>query len=235
MISAMVRLRSTRFLQVLIVSAFFALYAFFLFYDHRSNDSPSSSSSASASAANLISNSKHDRDIKPAILPHVFISIKTTEKFHATRVRQILKTWFSSAPEQTFFFTDGDDESLSRQTNGHLIRTNCSSSHNRQALCCKMSVELETFLKRQLFHWFCHFDDDNYVNVPKLLDLLQSYSPQDDWYLGKPSIRAPLQILDRKTGAKIGFWFATGGAGFCLSRSLVTKMTPYVRSVCCSA
>lgn len=25
------------------------------------------------------------------------------------------------------------------------------------------------------------------------------------------------------------FWFATGGAGFCLSKSLATKMAPYVR------
>jgi hypothetical protein len=27
--------------------------------------------------------------------------------------------------------------------------------------------------------------------------LLADYSPQEDWYLGKPSIRAPLEILNR--------------------------------------
>ena len=48
------------------------------------------------------------------------------------------------------------------------------------------------------FRWFCHFDDDNYVNVPKLVKLLQQRSWQDDWYLGKPSIRAPLEILNRE-------------------------------------
>lgn len=47
------------------------------------------------------------------------------------------------------------------------------------------------------FRWFCHFDDDNYVNVPQLLKLLQSYNPQEDWYLGKPSIRSPLEIISR--------------------------------------
>lgn len=26
---------------------------------------------------------------------------------------------------------------------------------------------------------------------------------------------------------KIAFWFATGGAGFCISRSLALKMVPY--------
>ena len=45
--------------------------------------------------------------------------------------------------------------------------------------------------------WFCHFDDDNYVNIPRLVRLLADYSPQEDWYLGKPSIRAPLEILNR--------------------------------------
>ena len=29
------------------------------------------------------------------------------------------------------------------------------------------------------------------------------------------------------------FWFATGGAGFCLSRALVNKMRPYVRYCSC--
>lgn len=103
----------------------------------------------------------------------------------------------------------------------------CCIKIYRKALCCKMSVELDMFLSSDK-KWFCHFDDDNYVNVPRLMDLLQSYDPTEDWYLGKPSIRAPLQIMDRKSNQKIGFWFATGGAGFCLSRSLVLKMKPIV-------
>ncbi|CAG0914759.1 unnamed protein product, partial [Notodromas monacha] len=44
------------------------------------------------------------------------------------------------------------------------------------------------------FWWFCHFDDDNYVNVPKLVKLLGRYDPQENVYLGKPSIPAPLEI-----------------------------------------
>lgn len=33
----------------------------------------------------------------------------------------------------------------------------------------------------------------------------------------------------------IKFWFATGGAGFCLSRGLALKMSPWARwvGVCC--
>ncbi|XP_017489355.1 PREDICTED: fringe glycosyltransferase-like, partial [Rhagoletis zephyria] len=84
--------------------------------------------------------------------------------------------------------------------------------------------------------WFCHFDDDNYVNVPRLVKLLDEYSPSVDWYLGKPSIFSPLEIhlesypttsqKNRTPSEKISFWFATGGAGFCLSRALTMKMLP---------
>ncbi|XKL68405.1 hypothetical protein PGB90_003896 [Kerria lacca] len=81
-----------------------------------------------------------------------------------------------------------------------------------------------------VIRWFCHFDDDNYVNVPRLLEILSNYNPQVDWYLGKPSIRTPLEILNKeyqnisKIKPNISFWFATGGAGFCLSKSLALKM-----------
>ncbi|KAF6202876.1 hypothetical protein GE061_003282 [Apolygus lucorum] len=46
--------------------------------------------------------------------------------------------------------------------------------------------------------WFCHLDDDDYLNVHRLVKLLGDWSPQEDWYLGKPSIRTPLEILNRE-------------------------------------
>uniref|UniRef100_A0A023G3I8 Putative fringe glycosyltransferase pediculus us corporis fringe glycosyltransferase n=1 Tax=Amblyomma triste TaxID=251400 RepID=A0A023G3I8_AMBTT len=145
-------------------------------------------------------------------LEDVFFSVKTTRTFHRTRLDVILKTWFVLAREQTYFFTDASDPLYQLKTNGHLINTNCSASHNRKALCCKMSVELDFFLDSNK-KWMCHFDDDNYVNVPRLVRLLQEYDPREDWYLGKPSIRQPLEILARDSSRpqrKISFWFATG-------------------------
>ncbi len=43
----------------------------------------------------------------------------------------------------------------------------------------------------------CHFDDDNYVNVPQLMRLLGNFDPRRDWYLGRPSTRGPIDIFDR--------------------------------------
>ncbi len=159
-------------------------------------------------------------------LNDIFISVKTSQVFHSTRLDVILKTWFTLAKDETFFFTDAEDKIYNEKSNGHLVNTNCSSSHSRKALCCKMSVEFDTFIESNK-KWFCHFDDDNYVNVPQLVQLLRKYNPLEDWYLGKPSIRQPLKILNRDNKhEKIAFWFATGGAGFCLSRALALKMMP---------
>ncbi|XP_011496878.1 PREDICTED: fringe glycosyltransferase isoform X2 [Ceratosolen solmsi marchali] len=162
-------------------------------------------------------------------LDDVFISVKTTRHYHHSRLPAIINTWFQFAKDQTWFFTDRDDPYFHNQTNGHMINTKCSSSHSRRALCCKMSVEFDRFLESSR-KWFCHFDDDNYVNVPRLLKLLDNYNPREDWYLGRPSIPTPLEIVrqgsESSKRSKVRFWFATGGAGFCISRALALKMTP---------
>ena len=89
------------------------------------------------------------------------------------------------------------------------------------------------------------------MNVLALEDKLRTFNANQDWYLGKPSIERPLEIIDRDSPElqvrcnffeikklinkiqaltflcfqkKISFWFATGGAGFCLSKSLTEKM-----------
>jgi hypothetical protein len=50
--------------------------------------------------------------------------------------------------------------------------------------------------------WFCHVDDDNYVNVPALNGLLKMYNPIKDWYLGRTSTTKPLQI---RTKSQVSF------------------------------
>jgi len=154
------------------------------------------------------------------------ISVKTSKKFHKSRLGVVLATWFTQASSSTFFFTDEVDSETKELTGNHLVKTKCASDHSRQALCCKMQAELELFLQSDK-SWFCHFDDDQYVNVAALESKLRQFDERKDWYLGKPSIGKPLDILDRDdpdTQKRISFWFATGGAGFCLSKSLGEKM-----------
>uniref|UniRef100_A0A8D2MGY5 O-fucosylpeptide 3-beta-N-acetylglucosaminyltransferase n=1 Tax=Zonotrichia albicollis TaxID=44394 RepID=A0A8D2MGY5_ZONAL len=139
--------------------------------------------------------------------------------------------WSSEVPRllfQTFIFTDGEDEELKKQAR-NVINTNCSAAHSRQALSCKMAVEYDKFIESGR-KWFCHVDDDNYVNVRMLVKLLSSYPHTQDIYIGKPSLDRPIQATERISENKmhpVHFWFATGGAGFCISRGLALKMSPW--------
>ncbi|KAM9597832.1 beta-1,3-N-acetylglucosaminyltransferase radical fringe [Trichechus inunguis] len=166
-------------------------------------------------------------DLRP---DDVFIAVKTTRKNHGPRLGLLLRTWISRASQQTFIFTDGDDPELQLKGGSHVINTNCSAVHTRQALCCKMSVEYDKFIESGR-KWFCHVDDDNYVNPGGLLRLLASFSPSQDVYLGRPSLDHPIEATERAPGGgtvtTVKFWFATGGAGFCLSRGLALKMSPW--------
>ncbi|XP_034563960.1 beta-1,3-N-acetylglucosaminyltransferase radical fringe-like [Notolabrus celidotus] len=164
-------------------------------------------------------------------LKDIFIAVKTTKKYHKSRVGLLTQTWISQAEEQTFIFTDGEDKELQRRTGANIINTNCSAAHTRQALCCKMSVEYDKFIESQK-KWFCHVDDDNYVILPSLLQLLSSYHHSQDVYLGRPSLDHPIEAAERVKSdgsVSVKFWFATGGAGFCISRGLALKMSPWAR------
>ncbi|XP_036811948.1 beta-1,3-N-acetylglucosaminyltransferase radical fringe isoform X2 [Oncorhynchus mykiss] len=130
---------------------------------------------------------------------------------------------------KTFIFTDGEDQELRRRAGANVVNTNCSAAHTRQALCCKMSVEYDKFIESQR-KWFCHMDDDNYVIVPSLLKLLSSFQHTQDVYLGRPSLDHPIEAAERVKSdgsVSVKFWFATGGAGFCISRGLALKMSPW--------
>ncbi|XP_069564931.1 beta-1,3-N-acetylglucosaminyltransferase radical fringe isoform X2 [Brachyistius frenatus] len=155
--------------------------------------------------------------------------VKTTRKYHKSRLALLIETWVSQAKEQTYIFSDGEDKELRLRTGANIINTNCSAAHTRQALCCKMSVEYDKFIESQK-KWFCHVDDDNYVILPSMLRLLSSYHHSQDVYLGRPSLDHPIEAAERVKSdgsMSVKFWFATGGAGFCISRGLALKMSPW--------
>ncbi|KAM8842565.1 beta-1,3-N-acetylglucosaminyltransferase lunatic fringe-like isoform 1-T1 [Synchiropus picturatus] len=159
----------------------------------------------------------------------LFLAVKSTARFHRPRLELLLDTWISRNTRQTFVFTDAEDEELRKRMGNHLINTNCSAAHNRQALSCKMSQEFNMFLKSGR-KWFCHLDDDNYINTGALRRLLAQYHHTQDVYIGRPSLERPIDAEEMHGSAEtkqVKFWFATGGAGFCLSRGLALKMQPW--------
>ncbi|XP_063094575.1 beta-1,3-N-acetylglucosaminyltransferase manic fringe isoform X2 [Cavia porcellus] len=162
-------------------------------------------------------------------LRDVFIAIKSTRAFHRPRLDLLLDTWVSRAKHQTFIFTDGVDTGLQERLGSHLVVTNCSAEHSHLALSCKMAAEFDAFLASGL-RWFCHVDDDNYVNPRALLQLLTALPQGRDVYIGKPSLNRPIHTSEPRPHNRtrlVQFWFATGGAGFCINRKLALRMAPW--------
>ena len=90
-------------------------------------------------------------NIHPKNLLHpkqVFISVKTTGKNHDGRLQPVISTWYQLARDHTYFFTDRHDHTIESQVDsGHLVVTQCGSTHSRQDLCCKMAAEFDAFLE----------------------------------------------------------------------------------------
>ncbi|KAG7460418.1 beta-1,3-N-acetylglucosaminyltransferase manic fringe-like [Solea senegalensis] len=120
----------------------------------------------------------------------IFIAVKTTGRFHKTRLALLLETWISRTKAHTFIFTDVEDADLTSE-GYNMVVTGCQSDHSQQALSCKMSAEYDGFMASDK-RWFCHVDDDNYVNLGALLALLSAFPQQSDIYVGKPSLDKPI-------------------------------------------
>ncbi|XP_077024863.1 beta-1,3-N-acetylglucosaminyltransferase manic fringe isoform X1 [Tamandua tetradactyla] len=163
----------------------------------------------------------------PALSLITMVSWPRMRKLRSER-RKHLSAW-KPAGDQTFVFTDSLDESLQERLGPHLVVTNCSAEHSHPALSCKMAAEFDTFLASGL-KWFCHVDDDNYVNPRALLQLLATFPAARDVYVGRPSLNRPIHASEPQPSNRtrlVHFWFATGGAGFCINRKLALKMVPW--------
>ncbi len=83
---------------------------------------------------------------------------------------------------------------LSNKTRLHTYATTLGKSCSEtRTFHREYSAAENRFLFRR---WFCHVDDDTYVNVKSLVALLREYDHKGDWYLGKTSISRPLEIND---------------------------------------
>ncbi|KAJ3064268.1 hypothetical protein HDU98_012295, partial [Podochytrium sp. JEL0797] len=71
--------------------------------------------------------------------------------------------------------------------------------------------------------WYIMFDDDAYVLLDNYATHLATLNPDDDWYLGQPTLFAG---CDGVTNYGDGPLFAQGGAGIVVSRGAMKKMVP---------
>ncbi|KAA0725466.1 Beta-1,3-N-acetylglucosaminyltransferase radical fringe [Triplophysa tibetana] len=202
-------------------------------------------------------NSPRSRSKDSLDLKDIFIAVKTTRKYHKSRLQLLAQTWVSKAKEQESGWFEGGLVLIPPKPPWRKFLCNLRSTGIRQRVlafiqCIHLTAKgvrevgssLPEASPRMLSGaqgnpkidltcvavWFCHVDDDNYVILPGLLELLSSYSHTQDVYLGRPSLDHPIEAAERVKSdgsVSVKFWFATGGAGFCISRGLALKMSPW--------
>jgi fringe protein len=116
-----------------------------------------------------------------------------------------------------------------------MVTTDC----NRRDLKCKTGQVFSYYLKYSNATWFCSFDDDNYIILPNLIQVLSQYEKGPsrkgrDLYIGRAinffgarklnlgirrssKLKPPFSTFNKTVA------FGTGGAGYCLNRHLVQR------------
>ena len=158
-------------------------------------------------------------------LEDVFFTIKTS-RMTEQRMDLLLQTWLPRAMETTSIISDRSSLALKIRTNHKVRNTECGGGHTPDGLVCKMAAEFDAYLEK-LTAWWCHFDDDMYVNTDVMLRVLEEFdADKDDVYIGRQSLADPITVGYK--GKTSPFRFAHGGCGFCVSRKLAMKMKAFV-------
>jgi fringe protein len=155
--------------------------------------------------------------------------IRTSSHFYQKRLIYLLQTWIPLVNNDVFFVTDIFLPNISKD---HIILTKktCGSdAHSMNILCCKTAHDFILFHRHiSKYNWFCHFDDDQYVNVNNLNEYLSTFDSDQPYYIGRTSWADTLKRT--KEPFPQPFWFATLGAGVCLSKRAIKLLKTYTQS-----
>lgn len=146
----------------------------------------------------------------------------TTAQYHSTRVLPAAETWARNVPLTVI--TDGPDASTQQrleQAGGQLVvARGCSTSH-RIGVCCKFSFAVSLILRnRPGFAIF--LDDDTFVHVPNLLELIKQQQQQHA--IQRPLFMGNAWCRSRFAPLRSGRPFVCGGGGFVLSSAALRRL-----------
>ncbi|CAF0835564.1 unnamed protein product [Adineta ricciae] len=177
--------------------------------------------------------SRKERSSAPNIISKTIILIRTSNRCQA-RLTYLLQSWLSSSLAQQskiYLFTDRIKKYTDKRVLKSfktIIETNCSETHGRFDLCCKTAHEFDFYYHISRanpdIEWMCRFDDDQYVNLENLYQLLPQFDSFSPYYIGRTSLKHRLKVRNHSHT----FSFATYGAGVCFSRQLLARLRPYV-------
>ncbi|XP_065890244.1 beta-1,3-glucosyltransferase-like [Dysidea avara] len=144
-------------------------------------------------------------------LSDIHIGVKTTEKFHNTRLPILKDTWGKEAGDSICYYSEIEDTAAGT--------TSLGIPNIESGYCSKMYA----ILKRAATHeelvtksWLIITDDDTLLSVPRLLKMLACYNPMEPILMG--------ETYGFMAHQPVGYTYITGGGGMVLSRSAVDRI-----------
>ncbi|CAF1064878.1 unnamed protein product [Rotaria sordida] len=158
--------------------------------------------------------------LSPQSTVRIMYVVRTVSKYYSTRLIYLLQTWIPLVQEHVFFVSD---ILLPNITQTHIIPTEktCGlSSHSVRSLCCQTIHDFILYRRHASnYDWLCHIDDDQYVHVDNLRKYLSTLDFHRPYYIGRNSWSTTFKRT--KNPYPYHFWFATLGAGVCLSKGIL--------------
>jgi len=172
----------------------------------------------------------------------VFVTMKTAGAHGESRLSLAFITWMQTIdPKNVRIITDtasGKWFSAAKTRGIGVIETDCPRGHGQTDLCCKSGTEFEQYYlardRGENYKWFCHIDDDVYVNIPNLVKKLHSYNPSDKRYVGYwltnlwGSGRMTNGNYDNFPHVRRGYYYGDGPC-YCMSAPLMDAGEKYYR------
>eukprot|EP00731_Ephydatia_muelleri_P007076 Em0003g1324a len=183
---------------------------------------------------------------------NIYISVLTTPGYHDSRLSRQYITWMQTVhPKQVHVVTEGGEdmwtEALTR-AGYQVVYCDCprDSTKTQRMMCCKGGVQFDHWYQARdagaVYNWYCHFDDDIYVNAAALIEMTRKFDHNKDQYLGKWK-RLSQQVYG--SSDRISGWTAPGlynfperkhdnyryanGPAYCISAHLMNRLEKYLR------
>jgi hypothetical protein len=158
---------------------------------------------------------------------HILFTIRTSADYHSKRLPVLFHTWLANVNRSNVVIvTDGVDPTLQYRSQEAGMRCLVSVA-GYDKLCDKAGDEISLMFLPESSHyqWFCHVDDDMYVNLDRLVDVLGNFGREEPVYFGRAGTKPgePRRVSPK---AKVGvpgtpYHFAVGGM-YCLNRPLLS-------------
>lgn len=156
----------------------------------------------------------------------MFVGVMTANDFLSTRAIAVYETWGRHLPGKIAFFTSENSTQPAKYPKLPVIRLKGVDDVYPPQL---KAYEMLRFMWRNFgryFKWFLRIDDDAFLRIDKITDMLNSLDSTIPYYIGQPGTGNPEKKAE--LGLHKNDNFCMGGPGVIFSHAMLGKLAPHI-------